>query len=62
VRGEDLKQGDIQLDHVSLNDGTVEGFSSEKMRFSSVQFHPEASPGPHDADSVFESFVKGFLR
>jgi carbamoyl-phosphate synthase small subunit len=62
VRAEDLRQGDVKLDHVSLNDGTVEGFSSEKMRFSSVQFHPEASPGPHDADSVFESFVKGFLR
>ena len=62
VRGEDLKQGDVRLGHVSLNDGTIEGFWSEKMRFSSVQFHPEASPGPHDADSVFESFVKGFLR
>lgn len=62
VAAEDLKQGDVRLDHVSLNDGTVEGFSSEKLRFSSVQFHPEASPGPHDADSVFENFVKGFLR
>jgi carbamoyl-phosphate synthase small subunit len=62
VKAEDLKQREIALAHVSLNDGTVEGFSSEKMRFSSVQFHPEASPGPHDADSVFEDFVKGFLR
>lgn len=62
VKAEDLKQGDVQLAHVSLNDGTVEGFSSEKMRFSSVQFHPEASPGPRDADSVFEAFVKGFVR
>jgi carbamoyl-phosphate synthase small subunit len=62
VKAEDLRSRDIALQHVSLNDGTVEGFSSDKMLFSSVQFHPEASPGPHDADSVFESFVKGFLR
>lgn len=62
VKAEDLKQRDLTLSHVSLNDGTVEGFFSEKMLFSSVQFHPEASPGPHDADSVFEAFVKGFLR
>jgi carbamoyl-phosphate synthase small subunit len=62
VKAEDLKQEDILLDHVSLNDGTVEGFSSSKMRFSSVQFHPEASPGPHDADSVFEAFFRGLLK
>ncbi|MBY0370857.1 glutamine-hydrolyzing carbamoyl-phosphate synthase small subunit [bacterium] len=62
VRAEDLKQKGIELSHVSLNDGTVEGFFSEKMRFSSVQFHPEASPGPHDGFGVFQAFLKGFLR
>ncbi len=62
VKAEDLKSKEIELSHMSLNDGTVEGFFSEKMRFSSVQFHPEASPGPHDADAVFDSFIKGFLR
>jgi carbamoyl-phosphate synthase small subunit len=62
VRPEDLKQKSIFISHLSLNDGTVEGFFSEPMKISSVQFHPEASPGPHDADSVFESFIKGFLR
>ncbi len=62
VKAEDLRQGDVRLAHTSLNDGTVEGFFSEKMRFSSVQFHPEASPGPHDAESVFEEFLKGFVR
>lgn len=62
VSADDLKARDIALGHTSLNDGTVEGFYSDKMRFSSVQFHPEASPGPHDADSVFEDFVKGFVR
>ena len=62
VRAEDLKSREIELSHVSLNDGTVEGFYSDKMRFSSVQFHPEASPGPHDGYGVFQAFLKGFLR
>jgi carbamoylphosphate synthase small subunit len=35
--------------HVSLYDGTVEGFDFPELRARSVQFHPEAGPGPHDA-------------
>jgi carbamoyl-phosphate synthase small subunit len=62
VKAEDLIRKSILLSHVSLNDGTVEGFSSDEHRFSSVQFHPEASPGPHDGDGVFESFIKRFLQ
>lgn len=62
VNSDDLVRKGIRLSHVSLNDGTVEGFSSDEHRFSSVQFHPEASPGPHDGDGVFESFIKRFLQ
>jgi carbamoyl-phosphate synthase small subunit len=62
VKADDLTRKGIRLSHVSLNDGTVEGFSSDEHRFSSVQFHPEASPGPHDGDGVFESFIKRFLQ
>jgi carbamoyl-phosphate synthase small subunit len=45
--------------HVSLYDGTVEGFDFAELRASSVQFHPEAGPGPHDAWPVLETWVSG---
>jgi len=44
--------------HVNLNDGTVEGFRHAKLPIFSVQYHPEASPGPHDADYLFDAFVE----
>jgi len=43
--------------HVSLYDGTVEGFDFPELRARSVQFHPEAAPGPHDAWPILERFV-----
>ncbi|HET7045856.1 MAG TPA: glutamine-hydrolyzing carbamoyl-phosphate synthase small subunit [Gaiellaceae bacterium] len=45
--------------HASLYDGTVEGLSFPELRASSLQFHPEASPGPHDAWPAIETFVRG---
>ncbi len=44
--------------HVSLYDGTVEGFDFPELRARSVQFHPEAGPGPHDAWPIIGSFVE----
>ena len=43
--------------HVSLYDGTVEGFDFAELRAASVQFHPEAGPGPHDAWPILERWV-----
>jgi carbamoyl-phosphate synthase small subunit len=43
--------------HVSLYDGTVEGFDFPELRAQSVQFHPEAGPGPHDAWPILERWV-----
>ena len=48
--------------HVSLYDGTVEGFDFPDLRARSVQFHPEAGPGPHDAWPILESFVEELRR
>lgn len=62
VKADDLRQKDITISHISLNDDTVEGFYSKKMRFYGVQFHPEAKPGPNDASSIFDHFVKGFMQ
>ncbi len=45
--------------HVSLYDGTVEGFDYPELRARSVQFHPEAGPGPHDAWPILERWVAG---
>ena len=44
--------------HVSLYDGTVEGFDFPELRARSVQFHPEAGPGPHDAWPILEGWVE----
>ncbi len=48
--------------HVSLYDGTVEGFDFPELRARSVQFHPEAGPGPHDAWPILEGWVRELVR
>jgi carbamoyl-phosphate synthase small subunit len=48
---------DIEITHLNLNDRTVAGLQHKTLPFFSVQYHPEASPGPHDADYLFEKFV-----
>ena len=48
---------DVAVTHLSLNDGSVEGIRSESRRCFSVQYHPEAAPGPHDAADLFDRFV-----
>jgi carbamoyl-phosphate synthase small subunit len=50
--------GKAELSHVNLNDGTVEGMRLVERPVFSVQYHPEASPGPHDASYLFDRFVK----
>jgi carbamoyl-phosphate synthase small subunit len=47
-----------RITHVNLNDGTVEGLSVPSMKCFSVQYHPEASPGPHDSRYLFTRFYK----
>jgi carbamoyl-phosphate synthase small subunit len=49
---------DAEATHVSLYDGTVEGFDFADLRARSVQFHPEAGPGPHDAWPILENWVE----
>ena len=57
-----LKGQDIEITHINLNDNTMEGMRHKKLPVFSVQFHPEASPGPHDAEYLFDEFIKLMKR
>ncbi len=52
-----LDRTSIEMTHSNLNDKTLEGFEHRELRAFSVQFHPEAGPGPHDARYLFQRFV-----
>ncbi|MBL0701262.1 MAG: glutamine-hydrolyzing carbamoyl-phosphate synthase small subunit [Desulfosarcina sp.] len=55
---ESLNNLDIEITHLNLNDNTVEGFKHKELPLQAVQYHPEASPGPHDAGYFFNDFVR----
>jgi carbamoyl-phosphate synthase small subunit len=48
--------------HINLNDGTVEGFMNPELELVCVQHHPEAAPGPHDANYMFGRFREWMER
>lgn len=52
----------VELTHINLNDNTLEGMRHKKLPALSVQFHPEASPGPHDAEYLFTEFIRMMSR
>jgi len=52
-----LDHDDVEVTHRSLNDGTLEGFASRQRQLLAVQFHPEACPGPADADGLFDRYL-----
>jgi carbamoyl-phosphate synthase small subunit len=55
---ESLADKDVEITHINLNDNTLEGFRHKKLPLFAVQYHPEASPGPHDANYLFYQFTK----
>ena len=58
VKPGSIPDGGSVVTHINLNDNTIEGIASEKLKAFSIQYHPESSPGPHDADYLFDRFVE----
>ena len=52
-----IRDPEIEITHINLNDQTLEGMRHRSLPIFSVQYHPEASPGPHDSDYLFDHFV-----
>jgi carbamoyl-phosphate synthase small subunit len=58
VDPDSISQSEVELTHVNLNDNTLEGMRHKSLPAFSVQYHPEASPGPHDSHYLFEEFKR----
>jgi carbamoyl-phosphate synthase small subunit len=58
IEADSIPDADVEITHLNLNDRTVAGLQHKSLPLFSVQYHPEASPGPHDADYLFEKFVQ----
>jgi carbamoyl-phosphate synthase small subunit len=58
VDPDSLDPKSIEITHINLNDNTNEGFRHRSLPIFCVQYHPEASPGPHDSDYLFAHFVE----
>ncbi len=58
VDPDSLNLSEVELTHLNLNDGTLEGFRHRNHPVFCVQYHPEAAPGPHDSHYLFDDFVK----
>ncbi len=52
-----IKDPEIEITHINLNDQTLEGMRHRRLPIFSVQYHPEASPGPHDSSYLFDEFI-----
>ena len=61
VKPESLDSTELEITHINLLDGTVEGVECKKDRIFSVQYHPESAPGPQDSKYLFDKFI-GYMK
>lgn len=57
-----LNHATVEVTHINLNDNTIEGIRLKKAPAFSVQYHPEAAPGPHDSNYLFDDFVRSMVN
>lgn len=62
LKAESLGKKEIEITHMNINDNTVEGIAHKYLPVFSVQYHPEASPGPKDSKYLFEQFIKNIEK
>lgn len=63
VMPEDVEKSDlVEITHVNLNDNSIEGIRVKDKAAFSVQYHPEAAPGPHDSEYLFDDFVENIKK
>jgi carbamoyl-phosphate synthase small subunit len=58
LKPESLSKNEIEITHININDNTIEGIAHKNLPVFSVQYHPEASPGPMDSQYLFDLFLK----
>ena len=58
VSEESIDNNELRITHIEINDGTVEGLRHRRYPVFSVQYHPDAAPGPHDAADLFDQFIE----
>ncbi len=62
VKEDTIKKEIAEVSHINLNDGTVEGLSYKGKEIETVQYHPEACPGPEDSAYIFDNFIDTILK
>ena len=62
INPDSLKGSDLELTQINLNDGTPEGFTHKELPLRTIQYHPEAGPGPTDTNVLFDEFVEAIKK